>query len=404
MIHQLPVVFPEWVAVFNRSRSRQEEALHTRWFQNALWGALTKSLPAHEVSTPHDGTQWGDGCETETFSTPGCHVSQEQRRAVRGFKFRGDVGFCWPAQAITAMTCCRLGCMGASFALHDQSWQAKICCSNERVVQPVPDRTCLQARSLLPVWPAIRCWHRFSQGWQDSILAFLISELGSTNRFFVEIGFNQGSWEDDQGSGPNTRLLHQSGWNGLLFDNMFHNISMPLHKHEVTMENVVSLLERYGAPLEPDYVSIDIDGCDLWIFLGLTRKFRPRVVSVEYNANMPLGKLRTTDCVNAQGREGPIDKFACQHSLLGPGTYENICGASLHAIAKAAEMRGYVLIWVEPLLDAFLVREDLLCPGQKPPLSSFAHAVGLRMHSPPYDPTREQRWVIDFEKVSYRYE
>jgi hypothetical protein len=59
--------------------------------------------------------------------------------------------------------------------------------------------------------------------------------------------------------------------------------------------NIVSLFEKYKVPLEADYVSIDIDSTDLWVFRAIlaSKKFRPRVFSVEYNANLAIGDFRT---------------------------------------------------------------------------------------------------------------
>merc|ERR1719161_1888401 len=39
--------------------------------------------------------------------------------------------------------------------------------------------------------------------------------------------------------------------------------------------------------------------------------------------------------------------------------------------------RGYNLVWVELHLDAFLVREDLICEGTAPALESFRSVTGL---------------------------
>jgi hypothetical protein len=34
---------------------------------------------------------------------------------------------------------------------------------------------------------------------------------------------------------------------------------------------------KYDVPLYPDYVSIDIDTADLWVFKALAATYRPRV-------------------------------------------------------------------------------------------------------------------------------
>ena len=52
---------------------------------------------------------------------------------------------------------------------------------------------------------------------------------------------------------------------------------------EVTPDSVEDLFARGAVPEEPDVVSIDVDGPDYWIWRAL-RRFRPRVVVVEYNS------------------------------------------------------------------------------------------------------------------------
>jgi len=431
LVEEVPRAFPALIHFLNDSASfatlstkrygcrhatciREAMSCRSGVFRNAVWGMITRTLLPEDSDVGGSAGEvqwWGGGCEEERaedldrISPLECRVHADRRTALRAFKSRGDVFICWLEGGSISM-CCGVGCVGSRNAEQAAPLREQVnrCCRAELtttlLAEPCSTR-CLAARSLMPIWFAIASWRRFSQGNQDAVLSFLLSQLGIASRFFVEIGFNQPDWQNDE-SGPNTKMLHESGWHGLMFDNRFENPSIGLHKHEVTMANVADLLTTYGAPLEPDYVSIDIDGCDLWVFLGLTKRFRPRVVSIEYNANWPLGDLRTVDCASerASGVSAVQESFECLPSMLGPGTFENICGASLAAIARAAELRGYTLVWVEPLLDAYLVRSDLVCKGEEPDLSEFAYAVNLTVHSPSMDPTRAGRWLVDFGQVA----
>ncbi|CAE8609595.1 unnamed protein product [Polarella glacialis] len=131
----------------------------------------------------------------------------------------------------------------------------------------------------------------------------------------------------------------------------------PLTGQRITMENVVSVFRRHNVPQEPGIVMIDIDSCDLWVFLGLTEVFRPRVVQIEYNRHLRFADNLTLDC-RAGGKPGTTDS--------------ELYGASIHAIAASAEARGYAVAWVERCFDVFLVRSDLVCPGSKlPNLDAF---------------------------------
>ena len=99
-----------------------------------------------------------------------------------------------------------------------------------------------------------------SQGAQDGVLLGILAKLGTRNKYFIEIGFNNNKWVD----GSNTYLLHISGdWNGLLIDGEFENPQINLYKHFVTPHNILNLLEVYQVPDNPDYISIDIDSQDI---------------------------------------------------------------------------------------------------------------------------------------------
>jgi len=159
-------------------------------------------------------------------------------------------------------------------------------------------------------------------------------------------------------TGQNTQLLHERGWHGLLFDGDHEAAQDNLHKEFITPENIVSLFEKYSVPEEPDYVSIDMDSCDLWVFLNLTEHFRPRVFTIEYNSNYNFDESVTNRCVNSAG-----ERYVWNS--------DDMYGASLAAIQKAAEQRGYTMVYVESHLDAFLVRRDLVCKGKEVPFETF---------------------------------
>lgn len=233
-----------------------------------------------------------------------------------------------------------------------------------------PSAHCLDASKWYNDFSLQKPWKKFSQGNQDSVLASLFDEehLGTTNKYFAEFGFDQPGWDvRNSGGGPNTQLLHhEAGWNGLLLDGDHDVPKDNLHKEFITSENIASLFEKYGAPKEPDYVSIDIDSCDLWVFLGLTKQYRPRVVTVEYNANYPLGESKTNVCRDSTG------EF---YRWRG----DNLYGASLSALHKAATQQGYTMVFVEKRMDVFLVRSDLVCNGTDVNPEAFRSMAGVPM-------------------------
>jgi len=117
---------------------------------------------------------------------------------------------------------------------------------------------------------------------------------------------------------------------------------------------------------------IDIDSCDLWVFLSLTEVFRPRVVQIEYNRHFRFEDNVTLNCraANASSESDVSDA--------------DIYGASIPAIAAAAAARGYSVAWLERCFDVFLVRSDLVCPGTElPDLEAFR---GFTAHTGCQDP------------------
>eukprot|EP00747_Dinoflagellata_sp_TGD_P163912 gnl/TRDRNA2_/TRDRNA2_183125_c0_seq1.p1 gnl/TRDRNA2_/TRDRNA2_183125_c0~~gnl/TRDRNA2_/TRDRNA2_183125_c0_seq1.p1 ORF type:complete len:369 (+),score=43.78 gnl/TRDRNA2_/TRDRNA2_183125_c0_seq1:55-1161(+) len=208
-------------------------------------------------------------------------------------------------------------------------------------------------------------WTVTSQGEQDSVLASLFSEnnVGTTNKQFVEFGFPDDVLATSFGNGHN--LADMFGFSlALGMDGMHENATEKIHRHFVTADTVVGLFDKYKVPLEADYVSVDVDSCDLWLFLAVTSKYRPRVMSVEYNINYPLGDYTSMHC-----------KDPTQYSW--DQTHDNLYGASLSALELAGKRRGYSLVYVSAYMDAFFVRDDLLCEGSAPKMSQFASKTGM---------------------------
>lgn len=139
---------------------------------------------------------------------------------------------------------------------------------------------------------------------------------------------------------------------------------------------------KYGVPPTPDYVSIDLDSTDLWIFRALLRHFRASVFSVEYNCHFPIDAAITF----------PDD--ASEH-WQGDRGY----GASLKALVMVAREFGYSLVFVEPILDAFFVRNDLLEHDGGPlvpPLEHWRRWTSLACHAPLREPRRADAF-LDYE-------
>lgn len=213
----------------------------------------------------------------------------------------------------------------------------------------------------------------FSQNGEDGVIAELARRCGVEAGFFVEFGAGAGAEN-------NCALLADlGGWSGAFIegDPGLHETLAAKYAGSprvrtacelVYPSNVEELFARLGVPDEPDLVSIDVDGADLWIWRALER-FRPRIVVIEYNA-----ALGTTDAlVQPADRTEPWDRT------------DNF-GASIQALRVLGEEKGYRLVHTELTgNNAFFVRADLaveLPAADAVPLRGPNHFLVGRRHPP----------------------
>lgn len=213
-------------------------------------------------------------------------------------------------------------------------------------------------------------WRLFSHQTQDYVIDALFRHVGTTNCVYVEFGAPQRTlpWQSGLNADPlsNSKMLQLlHGWKGLLMDGGYERSDIFLKQEFITASNIVSLFDKWKVPKEPDFVSIDIDSCDLWVFFALTEVYRPRVVIVETAPWYKPDDAGTLSCgyggvgtsVPSEFSAGWNAPFFEQHGLA-PG------GAK--AMRLAARARGYTPVWLEPEIcnDVIFVRDDLLCQNQ----------------------------------------
>eukprot|EP01039_Chlorochromonas_danica_P006502 gene6502-7169_t len=193
-----------------------------------------------------------------------------------------------------------------------------------------------------------------SQGGEDGILQELfqlldiypkIHENNQKKPFCIDVG----AWDGKHLSNTYT-LLHDQGWSGILFEAhpdrsaelraLYNNRSDILCLQslvDLDGENALpTLLAKYDTPLEPDFLSIDVDGADYHLWHAVGRKYRARVVCVEFNPSI------TNDVYFIQ--EPCIDVHQ---------------GASLLALIELGKELGYTIV-VTTLFNAIFVRDDLV--------------------------------------------
>lgn len=192
----------------------------------------------------------------------------------------------------------------------------------------------------------------YSQNGEDGLISFIFDQIGTTNRYFVEIGAGDGQE-------CNTRYLKTLGWSGLQID---AEPAPGIFPHFITVENIETILYHRHTPRQFDLLSIDVDGNDYWIWKAI-RQYHPRVVVIEYNASLPPGERRTI----------PHDP-----NFTWDGT--TFFGASLGAMNRLGEQKGYQLIGTDTNgVNAFFVQRSSGFPASSSQsLEELYHPPGFR--------------------------
>jgi hypothetical protein len=215
----------------------------------------------------------------------------------------------------------------------------------------------------------------FSQFGEDGIIQFLLRRIGSVPKRFVEFGV-----EDYREA--NTRfLLLNDYWQGLVIDGSAANVQdihrsgicwarslTALHSF-VTTKNINDLITQTGFSGDLGLLSVDIDGNDYWVWDAITC-VNPVIVICEYNSI--FGWRRQVSI--------PYDpQFVRRHAHYSQVYY----GASLSALTRLAEQKGYALVGTNKAgNNAFFVRSDCLralssiTPEAAFRASCFQEAVG----------------------------
>jgi hypothetical protein len=172
---------------------------------------------------------------------------------------------------------------------------------------------------------------------QAIALHSIFEKVGTTSRFLVDIGANNGY------ASSNTRIFLNKGWRGLMFDSDCRGNSEVIEAR-ITPDNIETTLSDYGCPTHIDLLSIDIDGQDYYVWQAI-QKIKPRVVCIEYNAHF------THDERVVMARDDT-------HEWDGSFSY----GASLKALVELAGVKGYDLVGEVDNLDVIFARKGLCKP------------------------------------------
>ncbi len=180
----------------------------------------------------------------------------------------------------------------------------------------------------------------FSQFGEDGLVRAVFERIGETNRYCFEVGAGDGE------TLSNTMRMRIDGWRALLveqdgplFEKMEQHANGAVHcvRASVGSECTIdSLLGAHGAPQDLDFVSIDIDGQDYWVWHEM-EQFEPRVVLIEYHYSRPDLFIPERDTV--VGKRGGEQ-------------------ATEQAIVELGESKGYHMV-ARTLCNCLFVRGDL---------------------------------------------
>lgn len=182
-----------------------------------------------------------------------------------------------------------------------------------------------------------------SQDGEDGIIEKIFSLIQTNNKFCVEFG----AWDGKYFSNTWNLMTHYE-WDGVLiegnslkFRELVNNFS---GNNNVTCLNrfvefdgpnsLNAILNEMAAPKDLDFISIDVDGIDYFIWESLT-EYRPRVLVIEFNPSIP------NDVAFVQAKSTAINQ-----------------GCSLLALILLAKNKGYELICCTGW-NAFFVEKSL---------------------------------------------
>jgi len=187
----------------------------------------------------------------------------------------------------------------------------------------------------------------YSQNGEDGILEEILSRIGTTNRFFVEFGVQDGQ------QCCTRNLLENEGWSGVWIEcsedhvangrQRFRGLPINVVHQFLTAENIVATFQDAKVPSEFDVMVIDVDGNDYWMWNAVAEHYSPRVIVTEYNATF-----------------GPRAEWIVPYDPKHRYDETAYFGASLRSFAQLARKHRYHLVGCDSMgVNAFFVREDV---------------------------------------------
>ena len=191
----------------------------------------------------------------------------------------------------------------------------------------------------------------FSQNGEDGVVGEIARRLGIEIETFVEIGAGDGSENNSihllLGGARGLWVEADQGCVAKIEERFAEHIAegqLKVVQSLVDAENVNDTLRESEMPDEVDFLSLDIDGNDYWVWNALTA-ISPKILCLEYNAFY-----------------GPHISWTKSYEADFKWPGKNIYyGASLKALEKLSRSKGFTLVACDYSgVNAFFVRDDLI--------------------------------------------
>jgi hypothetical protein len=178
----------------------------------------------------------------------------------------------------------------------------------------------------------------------EEIIWNFLQQVGTSTKWCVDLGALDGYRHSNTHG-----LITEKGWNGVLIEAnpLYFEKLQRLYKDNprahcfneyVSFEGVTleSILERTEIPRVFDYLSIDIDGADYFVWESL-KNYTPKLVEIEFNPSFP------NDISFVQPRDMSVFQ-----------------GSSLRALTELASNKNYQLLAVVDDVNALFGHKDYL--------------------------------------------
>jgi len=172
----------------------------------------------------------------------------------------------------------------------------------------------------------------FSQFGEDGVTEKLFELIEPTSKFAVEFGAGDGV------KYSNTRnLFLNHGWSGLLIEGdpgltakaaeTYKDMPrVQVRQAWIWPGNLEILFKEHNVPKDMDFISIDIDSNDYYVWMVL-HNYRPKVVLIEFNPGYP-----------------PPQKFVVDYHPYNYYDTSDYYGASIQSLYELGKEKGYELV------------------------------------------------------------